>query len=252
MVGASISRPRSLRIEGPNQWRFERAWPIPDTRETRLYLRAAVNGDGTSVNDGTLTTERPGPREASVSYDYSPTGPFNQSGGNGPRLTNDQRADEALGLSWTSEPLQVPTETTGWWYLTFWVSATAPDTDFVVEVTDVAPDGTSTQIGRGWLNASHAFSNADPQPLVPGEVYKFTAEIWPTAYVFPAGHRIRVALSGSDSLGTAPNAHAATVSVYQDASHPSHIDIPVIGTAAWRGLRGKDMSSSEAGAGKAK
>jgi hypothetical protein len=28
------------------------------------------------------------------------------------------------------------------------------------------------------------------------------------------------------------------VTVYQDADHPSHIDLPVIGTTAWRDLLG--------------
>jgi hypothetical protein len=80
---------------------------------------------------------------------------------------------------------------------------------------------------------------ANPQPLVPGQVYRFAVEIWPTAYVFPAGHRIRVALSGSDSLGTAPNPIAAQVTVYQDAAHPSHVEIPIIGAAAWHAFLGK-------------
>jgi predicted acyl esterase len=243
--------PVLLRIEGPGQWRFEDGWPIPDTRWARLHLRAALNGDGTSLNDGTLTPERPRAHEATASYDYSPAGPFNAAGANGPRLTADQRPDEALGLTWTSAPLQVPTEATGWWRLTFWASATSADTDFVVEVTDVAPDGTSTQVGRGWLNAARSSGNvigaealengtgpASPRPLVPGRVYQFSVEIWPTAYVFPAGHRIRVALSASDSLGTAPNPLASSVTVYQDAARPSHVEIPIIGAPAWRALVG--------------
>jgi predicted acyl esterase len=233
-------------VEGPNQWRFEHDWPIPDTHPARLYLRSWVSGTGVSLNDGTLSDQKPGANNAPVSYDYSPLGPFNNANGNGPRLTEDQRPDEEYSLTWTTEALRVPTEATGWWHLTFWAAATATDTDFVVEITDVAPDGMSKQIGRGWLNAPRYFSRSDPELLVPGQIYKYTVEIWPTSYVFPAGHRIRVALSGSDSAGTAPNPNPATVTVYQDASHPSHLDIPIIGATARQSLLGQP-----AGAGKA-
>ena len=115
------------------------------------------------------------------------------------------------------------------------------DTDFVVEVTDVAPDGTSRQVGRGWLNAARAFSRSNPQPLVPGARYHFSVEVWPTSYVFPAGHRIRVDLSGSDCcvLGADPNPLPAGVTVYQDAAHPSHLEVPVIGAVAAQSLRGR-------------
>jgi len=124
----------------------------------------------------------------------------------------------------------------------------ATDTDFVVEITDVAPDGTSTQMGRGWLNAPRFFSRSHPQPLAPGHIYRFNVQIWPTSYVFQAGHRIRVDLSGSDCcapVGEDPNPSPAKVTVYQDAQHPSYIDIPVIGTIAWRSLLGRPAGDDE-------
>jgi len=236
------TEPRALiYVQGPNQWRFEKDWPIPDTQRVTLYLRARASGTGVSLNDGSLSPREPERREHAASYTYSPNGPHNQANGNGPILAVDQRPNEVNSLTWTSETLQVPTEATGWWSLNFWASADAPDTDFVVEVTDVAPDGTSKQVGRGWLNAARASSTSKPRPLVPGKVYEFSVEIWPTSYVFPAGNRIRVDLSGSDCcvLGSDPNPTAARVTVHQDAHHPSHLEIPVIGKIAARKLGGR-------------
>jgi predicted acyl esterase len=236
------TEPRALIfVQGPDQWRFETDWPIPDTHRVSLYLRAGLSGSAISLNDGSLSDRAPAANEASVSYTYSPAGPFNQANGNGPILAVDQRPNELSSLTWTSEPLRVPTEATGWWSLNFWASANAPDTDFVVEVTDVAPDGTSRQVGRGWLNAARAFSRSNPQPLVPGTVYNFSVDVWPTSYVFPAGHRIRVDLSGSDCcvLGSDPNPTPAAVTVYQGGAHPSYLEVPIIGTVAAQNLRGR-------------
>jgi hypothetical protein len=124
---------------------------------------------------------------------------------------------------------------TGWGRLKFFASSTAPDADFVVEIADVAPDGVSKTIARGWLNAPQYFSRSRPEPLVPGRIYEFDMEMWPSSYVYQKGHRIRVALSGSDSPGTGANPTASEVTVYQDAQHPSALRLPVIGTS-WRSL----------------
>jgi putative CocE/NonD family hydrolase len=77
--------PRALiYVQGPNQWRFENAWPIPDTHTAKLYLRAAASGSVVSLNDGSLLAARPRSRDASVSIRYSPdTGPFLPPGATG-------------------------------------------------------------------------------------------------------------------------------------------------------------------------
>jgi putative CocE/NonD family hydrolase len=146
--------------------------------------------------------------------------------------------------------LAAPTEMTGYPDFTFWASSTATDTDFVVEITDVAPPNStghsvSSQVTRGYLNAPHYFSASNPKPLTPGKAYEFKMELYPTAYVFAAGHRIRVTLQGAAIdptqklawQGPGLNPNAARVTVYQDGGHPSHVDIPIIGTG-WHGLAG--------------
>jgi len=93
------------------------------------------------------------------------------------------------------------------------------DTDFVVKVADVAPDGTSTLIQTGFLRASHRRLNAkrtrrvkgrvtepwhwhDREHLAPpqdGAVHRYEIEFYPTAKRFPKGHRLRVALYSADT-----------------------------------------------------
>ena len=163
-------QPRALiYVQGPNQWRLEETWPIPDTDTAKLYLRSAPSGSARSLNDGSLLAKGSGKNGATVSIAYSPlTGPFLPTVLNGPPKA-DQREDEANVLTWTTRPLEVATEVTGRIMFTFWAEVRGTDADFVAQLTDVAPDGTSTQVHPGFLNASHAHSRSYPTPPEPGE-----------------------------------------------------------------------------------
>ena len=240
--GINQEPPVLIYVQGADQWRFEKAWPIPDTRAARLYLRALKSGSSTSLNDGSLTGPAPASGEASVSYSYDPVdGPFlatgvSQSQG---RLTIDQRPDEAKVLTWTSRALAAPTEISGWMKFNFWASATQTDTDFILQITDVDPDGTSIQVTTGALNAPRYFDRTNPPSLESGKMYQYQMEIEPTSYVFKAGHRIRLDMAGGCKVapeqpspqGPGKNPHPSTVTIHEDASHPSYLEFPVIGTA---------------------
>jgi len=93
------------------------------------------------------------------------------------------------------------------------------DTDFVVKVSDVKPDGTAELITEGFLRASHRALDpeltqvVDGEVLVPvhphlresldpppsSEVREYWIEVWPTAKTFPAGHRLRVDVYSADT-----------------------------------------------------
>jgi predicted acyl esterase len=236
-----------LYVQGPNKWRFEKDWPIPDARTARMYLSKHKSKSIDSVNDGTLTAVEPKWRKDHVSYQYSPvSGPFLPtmlSSRNG-RLKIDQQPFEEQTLTWTTGPLSDATEVTGNMTLNFWAETNAADTDFVVQVTDVAPDGTSTQVTAGYLNAPRSKNRTNPEPLTPGEIEQYSIEILPTTYVFKEGHRIRLSLAGGSMVykdengvaqvgaqGPGLNPNDATVKIYQDKDHLSSLDIPIIGTA---------------------
>ena len=226
-------------VQGPNQWRNESKWPIPDTTRLKLYLNAGTDAPAASLNDGRLLPTRSRASQSSVAIDYAPeAGPFlltllSQSNG---RYTADQRPEEHSVLTWTSPVLTVPTEVTGHVGFTFWASVHGTDADFVALLTDVAPDGTSTQVTVGYLNASHADSRK-PHPVIQDAATQYTLNIWPTSYVFQAGHRFRLDVAGGAAAaaglaspqGPGKSPYAAHITIWQDASHPSVLDLPVIG-----------------------
>lgn len=258
--GVEDEPPVLIYIQGPNEWRFERDWPLSDERRMRLYLRERASGTRSGLNDGSLNAAPPG-ADLNVAYQYSPSGPYNMAAVNAlsrPRI--DKTPYEAHGLAWTSTPLEAPIEMTGYPHISFWAALSGTDTDFVVEITDVSEIGQSRslqslQVTRGYLNAMRFFSPSNPTPLTPDEPYRFELELYPTSYVFAAGHRIRVTLQGSaiDPLATPTpvtvprlssvdpgllaiaqgpglNAQAVRVTVFQDASRPAFIDLPLIGS----------------------
>ncbi len=246
-----------LYVMGPNKFRWEKAWPIADANNVKLYLRAKPSGTikqpparpvttenpPPNPNDGSLSTAAPTADEAPMRYTYFPeNGPFLATGwtqGDGwPKV--DQTEFETKAVSWTTDAMTVPTEVTGNIVFDFSASSTAADTDFMMMVTDVAPDGKSHYIAAGSLNAPHYPDMSKPNPMKPGEVRKFQMVLNPIAYVFQPGHRIRFSLAGGVTPLPLPgqtgaeisgkNANYSKVTIFQNAANPATLTVPVIGT----------------------
>jgi putative CocE/NonD family hydrolase len=76
--------------------------------------------------------------------------------------------------------------------------------------------------------------------MLPGQIYKFTIKLYPTANVFKKGHRLRLDLSSSNyprfdvnpNTGEPLNDHrrvmVADNTIYHDKARPTHITLPVI------------------------
>jgi putative CocE/NonD family hydrolase len=206
-------------LDTPGAWRAETEWPIPGARERTLFLEP----------EGNLGHE-PG-EDGSEEYTYVPdvgvTGglwsagvPFGQPG--------DQRIDEALSLTYTSPPLAEPFEIIGNAHTVLHVSTTARVIGFNVNLSDVAPDGSSMLIAKGMLNGTRRNSLSDPEPLVPGERYELEIPIDATAWRLETGHRIRVTVSNADWPNVWPTPEPAISTIYHGVLHPSRIVLPVV------------------------
>jgi predicted acyl esterase len=93
-----------------------------------------------------------------------------------------------------------------------------------VRLCDVAPEGPSTRVSYGLLNLAHRASHERPEPLVPGERYRVRVELNHVAHAFPAGHRVRIAVSTCYWPIAWPSPHRATVTIW---SGESAVELPV-------------------------
>ena len=108
------------------------------------------------------------------------------------------------------------------------------------------PSGSACQrsinLQEGIIRARYRESLSRPTPITPDEVYAYRIELGPTAYLFHAGHRLRVQVSSSDfpqwdrnlntggQPGTEGAAHArvATQIVLHEGSYASRITLPIV------------------------
>jgi len=91
-----------------------------------------------------------------------------------------------------------------------------------VRLCDVHPDGASLRVSYGILNLAHRDGSEAPAPLVPRRRYRVRIQLNDAGSVFPAGHRIRVALSTNYWPMIWPSPENATVTVFGGT-----LDLPV-------------------------
>ncbi|MSS73759.1 MAG: CocE/NonD family hydrolase [Candidatus Latescibacteria bacterium] len=143
-------------------------------------------------------------------------------------------------LTYTSDPLKRDLDVTGPVTCVLYGMSSAPDTDWVVRLSDVSPDGTSRNVCDGILRARYRDSRQHPSLLTPNQVYRYEVDLWATSNVFRTGHRIRVAVTSSNfprfdrnlNTGGPCNEEArgqtAVNTLFHDGVRPSHIVFPVV------------------------
>jgi putative CocE/NonD family hydrolase len=247
--GLDEEPPVRIFVMGENQWRDENEWPLARAQYTPWYL----HGDGNAgAAGGALSPDTPGPEAWDV-FLYDPRDPCPTMGG--PTLLpgldvranagpKDQRPVEARPdvLVYTSEPLDEPLEVTGPLTCTLYAATSAPDTDFVVRLCDVHPDGASWILAEGILRARYREGAEGPKPVEPGRVYVYKINLVATSNVFLPGHCIRVDVTSSSfpRFDCNPNTghplgqdgpddrQPAMQTIFHDSERPSHILLPVI------------------------
>lgn len=239
--------PIRIFVMGENKWRDEQEWPLARTRYTPYYLHS--DGAANTLNGGgTLDTHKPS-AEPVDSYVYDPRNPVPTRGGGLccwqaalPSGAFDQREIESRPdvLVYTTQPLTHDVEVTGPITAHLWAITTAPDTDFTVKLVDVSSCGYARNVQDGIIRARYNASLLEEKPIQPGEVTEYVIDLAATSNVFKAEHRIRIEVSSSNfprfdrnlNTGNVPGQDSeirvATQTIVHDASHPSHILLPVI------------------------
>ena len=220
------SKPATIILEDKGKFHCENEWPPARAQDTAMYFRADCRLLGEPGGEGGKN------QGDTLEYDAR-VGDCAGKHGGGPSSINwfmplDQRPDEARSLTYTTEPLERDVEVIGLPRAALHFSSTAKITLFVVKLCDVAPDGTSALVTKGYLNTSHRESHSNPADIEPGKVYELEIELLACAYLFRKGHRIRVDIANADFLNLWPTPEPCTNTIYRSVEQPSHIVLPIV------------------------
>ena len=197
--------PAPFHEELPGRWIAEPCWPPSNIAVQRLYLT-----DGGLQTSTAHLTPRDVCSPQTVGKHSGAWCPF----GRGADQADDQQEDDAGSLVFDSVPLDSPIEILGAAVVAIDVAADRPVANLVVRLCDVRPDGTSLRVSYGILNLAHRDRHETPAPLVPGQRYKVRMQLNDAGAAFPAGHRIRVAISTTYWPMIWPPPEQATVTVF--------------------------------------
>ena len=202
----------------PGHWRWEDSWPIARCESQTFY---AAPDHALSLSPAEHITHSPGPRP---SLGLEGGGPIMWWGS----LIPDQQGMDDHCLVYESEPLEAPLEILGFPRAILNVSADVTRANWVVRISDVAPDGSVTQVGGAGFNGAHRKSARAPEDIVPGEVFPLEIEMHFTSWVFPKGHRIRVALSNDQWPMFWPTPYLTTTTLAIGGTAGARVVLPVI------------------------
>ncbi len=196
-------------VQGLNQWRSADHWP-PAAVETRAFH---AGPDGTAVA-----------APASLRAPYTPCGLVGTEAGlwfpMGVTFPDVlvQDTDDARSLCFTSPPLDHDLAVLGTprAHLQLEIDG-APTAHICVKLCHVTPDDRSTLVTSGWLRV-------DPEP---GANIDVEIDLYPTAYLIPAGHRVRWTLATADFPRIWPTAAEPDLVLVSDPERPSRITLPV-------------------------
>jgi uncharacterized protein len=227
--GALRVKPVRVYVMGAGEWREMDVWP-PPAHPRQYYLHAQAR----------LGMEQPSAASAPDTYRYDPADPTPAVGGPlfstrqaGPK---DNRVLEARDdvLCYSTARLEHDVELMGTARVTLHVRSSRAHTDFFARLCDVRADGRSINITDGLLRIEPGKGEARPDGSLRIEI-----DLWPTAYRFRTGNRIRLHVSSGahprwsrnlgagEPIGTGTRMFAADQTVYHDSAHPSAVMLPL-------------------------
>jgi putative CocE/NonD family hydrolase len=198
-------RPAPLHHEIAGRWIAEAAWPPPGCSPHRFWLTegglAPAAGAERGVRVATVETV------GLLSGIWCPHDAY-------PDESSDQREEDAKSVVFDTAPLSERMEILGAPVIELEIAADKPNAKLAARLCDVHEDGASTRVTYGVLNLTHRDSHAEPAPLEPGRRYRVRLQLNDTAYAFPQGHRIRLALSTTYWPVTWPSPEPVSLTVF--------------------------------------
>ena len=198
-------------------WRWEDSWPIKRIKNQTWYPKK--NNSLSKV---------PGKKGSHFLKNIPSIG----LEGGGPTMwwgsiPPDQRPMDENSLVYDSEVLIEPIEILGRPIANLHVSADAKRANWVVRVSDIAPDGQVTQVAGAAFNGTHRNSSREPEDIIPGEKFLLNIELHFTSWIFNEGHRIRVAISNAQWPMLWPSSLPVNTSL-EIGGESTYINLPIM------------------------
>jgi uncharacterized protein len=157
--------------------------------------------------------------------------------------------------NYTTAPFSQPATLAGPIGATLYATASTKDTEWVVQVSDIAPDGAADSLTSGLLEGNqralvpslswyapdgnpllpyHPYTKVTQTPVIPGKVTKYDVEVFPTFDTIRTSHRLRVTIATSDFPHAFPDTAqgtglaGGTYELEHSASYPSSVELPLI------------------------
>lgn len=202
----------------PGYWRWEDEWPPKNTEKLILFPQ----DDHTLLETESVFSEHQLKNIPSIGLE-----------GGGPTMwwgsiPPDQTPMDEDSLFYDSDVLQQPIEILGSPIAKLHVSADAIRANWVVRISDIAPDGKVTQIGGAAFNGTHRYSSRNPVDIVPGEKFPIEVKLHFTSWKLNKGHKLRMAISNSQWPMLWPTAYPVNTTLDIGGAFGAQIQLPII------------------------
>ena len=275
----TVEEPRANgedRLRHGGTWAEAESWPLPDTEFTTFYAHGdGTLAREPPEAEASATTYEFDPRDPvpTVGGNCSSYYTFEESDDSLAELPVSSRRKESLtgrggydqrSREWSvgvddpqplgerddvvvfrTPPLEEPVEIAGPIRVSVFGETDGPDTDFTAKLVDEYPasadypEGFALNLADSICRGRYRGWRREADPLVPGDVYEFEMEPYPTANRFGKGHRIRLDISSSNfprydvntntaaSSGTTREFRVATNTVHHSSEYPTSIELPL-------------------------
>jgi predicted acyl esterase len=213
------------------------SWP-PKSTTTKFYLQS----------DFGISTTKPKSLNGKTSYNHDPKNPIPTMGEANLRIEKGPMDQRYIGnrddyLRFETMPLAEDLVITGKIDLELYVATDGLDTDFMVKLVDIYPDGYEAIVMDNPIRARYRLGRevGDQRMMTPGKPQLLNIDLWSTAIVFEKGHRIEIHISSSNfprfeintNTGEAAGENripprVARNTIYHNSRYPSSLSLPVV------------------------
>lgn len=233
--------------QGAEDWRYADTLEAVTAQRKPYYLSSEQGRANEVFASGRLEPAPVDGPQPVDSYVYDPLQPDPEvSNDDEGFLTSQALAMQAHGrqmLIYHSAPFAEATELAGFFRLQAWLALDQPDTDFLIGIYEVKPDGSSVFLGQDQMRARYRESLRIPKLVEPGAIERYDFDDFQfAARRIEKGSRLRLILmprlsswwyernynsGGVAAQESGKDARTVTVKLYHDTEHPSVLFVPI-------------------------